>query len=252
MRWEEAMLEELARAVTFPPAPDLRPGVLARIERAPARGAPLPAWRFVVAAVAVVTVVAALSLLVSRDARDAVAGFLGLAVEGERIEVLPAPPPDTTATPFPTAGPTPDFEQFARKVDRAEAERLAGPLAVPRSLGEPSGFYLVTGGPDIVIADFGTVQIWQMHYTGEYFIGKGIHGGGTVVQEVTVGGHAGYWVSGGERLVSIASVASGAPLVGTERTVEANALLWASDGYYHRSEGAGTLEEAMRLAAEMK
>lgn len=252
-RWEEGMLQDLARAITFPPEPDIRSAVLARIAKESPRAVQTPAWRFAFAAVAVVIAVAVFTAIVSRDARDAVAGFLGLAVEGERIEVLPTPPAGMTATPFPTsasADPN-DFELFARKVTAGEAAIHAGPLQLPASLGEPDALYSVTGGPNIVIADFGAVQVWQMPYTGDYFIGKGIHGGGTVVQEVRVNGHPGYWVSGGERLVSVTS-ATGNVLIGTQRVVTANALLWSADGLYHRIEGAGTLEEAMRLAGEIR
>jgi hypothetical protein len=250
--WEEPMLEELARAIVFPPEPDMRSAVLARLAAGgQPSGSPAPAWRFAVAGLAVVIAVAAFTVAISRDARDAVAGFLGLAVEGERIEVLPTPPAGMTATPFPTIASTGDFEQFARKVTAEEAATHVGALQLPGSLGEPRALYAITGGPNIVIADFGAVQVWQMPYTGEYFIGKGINGGGTVVQEVRVNGHPGYWVSGGERLVSVTS-SSGNVLTGTQRVVTASALLWSADGLYHRIEGAGTLEEAMRLAEEIR
>jgi hypothetical protein len=251
IHWEGPMLEGLARAVAFPPAPDMRSAVLARIAAEPPRRSQAPAWRFALAGVAVVIAVAAFTVVLSRDARDAVAGFLGLAVEGERIEVLPTPPAGMTATPFPASADPNDFEQFARRVTTEEAAIHVGALQLPASLGEPAALYAITGGPNIVIADFGSVQVWQMPYTGEYFIGKGINGGGTVVQEVRVNGHPGYWVSGGERLVSVTST-SGNVLTGTQRVVTANALLWSADGLYHRIEGAGTLEEATRLAEEIR
>ena len=90
-----------------------------------------------------------------------------------------------------------------------------------------------------------------MPYEGDYFIGKGLVGGGENVEEVEVNGNPGYWVSGGERLVSVRS-SSGAVVSGTQRTVTASALLWSAEGLYSRIEGAGSLKAAMELAAEMR
>lgn len=250
-RWDEGMLEELGRTMVFPASPDLRGAVLAQLSASGERG-PAPRTRLVLAGAVAVVLAAAVVITLSREARDAVADFLGLAVEGERIEVLPTPPAGVTATPFPSPLPVQSqLDRFARQVMPDEAAVTLGlPLRLPGSLGEPRAFWAIAGGPGIVIADYGEVQVWEMRYTGEYFIGKGIVGGGTVVQQVDVDGSTGYWVSGGERVVSVAG-ASGTPVASTQRTVTANALLWSADGLYRRIEGAGTLEEAMRLAREM-
>jgi hypothetical protein len=247
MRWEESLVEELAGAMVYPETPDMRAAVLSRVNQGQAVR-PGVAWRLGLASAAVVAIVFALVVMVSRDARDAVAEFLGLAVEGEVIEILPTPHPGATATPFPTPVA---LETIATRVSRSEAEQRSR-ILLPASLGEPDAYYALQEGLPIVVIDYGQVQIWEMEYfADEYFIGKGIVGEGTVVQEVSVNGKPGYWVAGGERIVTVKG-RDGSPVAGTQRTVSANALLWAEDRLYRRIEGAGTLEEAMKLAGEMR
>ena len=249
LRWEEAMLEETARSMVFPPTPDLRDRVLAGIE-APAQRAP-GFGRFALAGLAALAAAALLVTVISRDAREAVADFLGLAVRGERIEVLPTPPAGATATAVPTpAGSAGDIERIATVRTRAEVAASGTHLVLPASLGEPKGYYSVFGAPSVYVVDYGDIQIWEFPYEGEYFIGKGIVGEGTVVQELQVDGHKAYWVSGGLRVVTVHGPAG--PIVGTQRSISANALVWSADGLYRRIEGAGTLEEALKLAAEMR
>jgi len=251
LRWEEEMVQELARSMAFPPTPDLRAGVLARLEPVARRPAP-PFARFALAGLAALVLAAALTIAISNDARDAVADFLGLAVEGERIEVLPTPAAGFSPTPLPTPLPiSTTLETIAQPTTREEVAGGGLDLILPASLGEPRAYYRVFGTPNVVVVDYGAVQIWEFPYQGDYFIGKGIIGGGDVVREVLVDGHKAYWVSGGARIVTVNNSA-GTPVAGTQRTVTANALLWAADGLYRRIEGAGTLEEALLLAAEMK
>lgn len=245
-RWEDVLVEELARALTYPETPDLRAGVAARLDGTQPEHPRSLNWAF--AAVAFALVVAAVVVSVSHDAREAIAGFLGLAVEGERIDILPTPAPGRTATPFPTPAP---LESFAQPISRTEAEARI-PLVLPSSLGEPVKFYALSENLPVTIADYGSVQVWLgVYFADEYFAAKGIVGGGTVVENVQVNGRPGYWVSGGERIVSILR-ADGTPVSGTQRTLTANALIWVEDRIYRRIEGAETVEQALALAAEMR
>lgn len=252
IRWEEAMLEELARAVTYPATPDLRAAVLSRISaQAPVPASRPATWRLAAGGLAVLVVALAATLLVSRDARDAVADFLGLAVEGERIEILPTPAGGQTATPFPTAV---RLEEIAEKFTRTEAVRRAGfEPSLPASLGEPNAFYLMPfETQSILIADYGELQIWEFPNQGNIFIGKGIPmGGGNLVAEVTVNGTPGYWIEGGTRIVTVRD-ADGATRSGTQRTVLTQALIWSERGIYRRIEGVTSRERALELAAEMR
>ena len=253
IRWEEAMLEELGRAVTYPATPDLRASVLSRITVGrPAPSARPAGWRLAAGALSVLVVAFFATLVVSRDARDAVADFLGLAVEGERIEILPTPTGGQTATPFP---PPVRLEQMAEKVTRGEAVRRAGfEPVLPASLGEPDAYYLLpVNSRAVLIADYGDVQIWEFPLESGLFIGKGIFdgGGGNPVAEVTVNGTPGYWIQGGARIVTVRD-ADGTTRSGTQRTVLTQALIWSERGIYRRIEGTTDREGALALATEMR
>lgn len=250
IRWEEEMLEELARAVAYPAAPDFRAAVMVRLPQAAPARAVSPS-RSAAAGIAALLLVMALVVAVSRDAREAIAEFLGLAVEGERIEILPTAPAGTTATPFPTAV---TLDQIAEKVPRAEVAGRAGfEPVLPASLGEPAAFYLIrVENRSVVIADYGKTQIWEFPLDAGVFIGKGIPvGGGTIVAPVTVNGQPGYWIEGGERVVTV-NGPDGTPRSGTQRIVLSQALIWSEGGLYRRVEGVASRAEALGLAAEMR
>lgn len=246
--WEEDMLQELARAVAYPATPELRSRVAARIA-APVNTTRPGAWRLAAGAVAALVLAAALTLVVSRDAREAVADFLGLGVPGERIEVLPTPPAGTTATPFPTPVL---LGSIAQKVTSEDAIRVSGIAPrLPASLGAPRSYFLLGSNPAVFVADYGQLQIWEFALADEIFIGKGLIGGGDVVQPVTVNGKPGYWIKGGERIVTVIGP-DGKERSGTQRTVLEPALVWAEGGLYRRIEGPTTLDDALALAAEMR
>lgn len=249
--WEAPMLEELARMATYPTTPSLWPGVSARLAAPPAPMQDSSRWRYAFAALAVALATGALTLGLWRDARDAVADFLGLAVEGERVEILPTPAGGGTATPLPTPV---TLEQSATRISGAEAAgRLGFEPVLPASLGEPRAFYAVPlATPPVIVADYGEVQVWQFPLDGQIFIGKGVPaGGGTVVAQLTVNGQPAYWVEGGSRLVEVRG-ADGTPIAGTARTVTEESLIWAEGGVYLRVEGAGSRAAALSLAAEMR
>ncbi|MCC7088256.1 MAG: hypothetical protein M9925_11995 [Chloroflexi bacterium] len=247
MGWEIEMLEDLARAVTYPATPDLERAVASRLgEARPART--VPAWRLALGGLAAAVVAFAVVLAASKNARDAVADFLGLAVEGERIEVLPTAPAETTATPLPTSVP---LDRIARRVTLTEAAAVGGfEPVLPSTLGVPAAVYLLVN-PEVVVVDYGAIQVWEFELADEIFVGKGVTGGGDVVAPVTVNGKPGYWITGGERLVTIMG-ADGTPVAGTRRTVAENALVWADGGLYRRIEGPSTLEEAQAIAESMR
>lgn len=245
--WESEMLDDLARAVTYPATPDLERAVVARLGGA-RRPRAVPPWRMALGGLAAAVVAFALVLATSEDARDAVADFLGLAVEGERIEVLPTAPAGMTPTPFPSVV---TLDRLAERVTLAEAAAAAGfEPVLPSTMGEPAAVYLV-GGPETIVADYGAIQVWEFELADEIFVGKGVTGGGEVVTQVTVNGKPGYWITGGERIVTIIQ-ADGTPVAGTTRTVVENALVWADGGLYRRIEGPGTLEGAMAIAESMR
>ncbi len=246
-QWENVMLEDLARVTVFPPAPDLRSAVLSRLGEGRPESRRIGSLALV--GVAAILIACALTFAVSREARDAVAGFLGLAVEGERIEVGPTPVAGALATPLPSEVP---IEQLGENVSREGAVRLAGfEPRLPASLGEPAGYYVISQNRAVFVADYGQVQVWEFPLESAS-IGKMVFvSGGTIVSEQPVNGVPGYWISGGERVVTVSN-AAGTPIASTKRTTTGNALVWADGGLYRRIEGVATLGEALRLAAEMR
>lgn len=245
-RWEVALLEELGPALAYPPTPDLAGRVLASVERPAPRHPGTKKWRAAGLALSALVLVAALVALASRDARDAVAGFLGLGVAGERIEVAPTPRPGETTLPSPQP-----LARYGERVSRRDAVTLAGfEPRLPASLGEPRGFYVLLDGPTVIVADYEEIQVWEFPL-GTALIGKMIGvDGGAVVSTVRVNGADGYWISGGKRVVAVLDP-QGTPIARTQRTTGSNALVWAAGGLYRRIEGAETLEDALSIAAEM-
>lgn len=243
--WEGEMLDEFARAFPYPATPDVTGIVAARLAESRAGGAP-GAWKLrVTTAVLALLGFAVATFGASREARDAVAEFLGLAVEGERIEVLPTPAAGALPTPFPAPV---DILERAREVSLDEAAEVAGfELAEARSR-EPLAAYVLepANAPVVVVLRYEGFDLWQFWTTGAANFEKGVIGG-RVVEEVTVNGADGYWIQGGERLVRFVDD-DGTPVAGSQWTVLAPTLFWHDGDRYLRIEGVGTLEEAMRMA----
>ncbi len=241
--WEAEMLNEFARAFPYPATPDVAPGVLMRVAERPS--APPPgAWRVrLTTAVLALVGLAAATLAVSDGAREAVAEFFGIAVEGERIEVLPTP-----IAGLPTPFPEPvDIAERARAVTPQEARDAVGDELVGVPGREPLAVYLLAPGQaPVVVQRYQGFDLWQVRTNGAPNFEKGVIDG-RVVEEVTVNGTAGYWIAGGQRLVTFLD-AEGTPVAGTQRTVLAPTLLWHDGERYLRIEGIGELAEALAVA----
>ena len=242
--WEAEMLNEFARAFPYPPTPDIAGRVAARV--AAGRGSTAPSvWRLRVATAALAALgMAVATLAVSRDARDAVAEFLGLSVEGERIEVLPTP-----VSGLPTALPAPvDIGERARGVTLAEATELGGGELVGFDDREVLAVYVLepVNAPVVVILRYEGFDLWQFRTSGEPNFEKGVIDG-SVVEEAGVNGRDAYWIAGGQRLVTLLDD-EGTPVAGTQRTVLAPTLLWHDGERYLRIEGIANRDEAIAVA----
>jgi hypothetical protein len=82
------------------------------------------------------------------------------------------------------------------------------------------------------------------------FMGKSIQPG-TTVQEVTVNGALGFWISGHPHYVWTFDPATNAPVQQTLRLAN-NTLLWQQDGLSLRVECALPEEQALRIAASIR
>jgi hypothetical protein len=242
MPWEQGLLTRAGAALGYPPAPDLRAGVLSRLG-APRRIEPAR-WPFAIAAGAgVLLIVLAAVVALSASARESVASFLGLAVENERIEILPTPPAEATATPFPTAT---GIEAIAEPIGFEEAEALLGfEIALPAGHGEPASVYLLQYfRRRAVILRYPSFDLWE---TREIGLGKGV----ISVEEVTVNGRPAYWLDDEPHIVDVLD-ASGEPVVAFRRVVAARTLAWrgAETNYRIEANDLGR-EEAIAIAESL-
>jgi hypothetical protein len=241
--WLDELLAEAD--LEYPATPDLAAAVLGAMEpppSTPARAFPPRSLTAGAAAIAAILV----ALLVIPATREGIAGFLGLAVEGERIEPLPTPLPGETPTPFPTPPP---LESIAEPATLTEAgDALGFEIAVPPGEGSPLVYLLRYQRQRVAILRFPTFDLWQGQVQG--FVGKGILLDGTVVTETTVLSEPAYWITGGPRIVTFHN-AEGTAVTGSQRAVTANTLVWATESRYYRLEGDLTLEQAVAIAATL-
>jgi len=244
--WEEAMLSRLADGLTYPATPDIASAVRRRLGEGP--GAVVErrrAWAPVVAgAVGALLLAAALVLAVSGDVREAVAGFLGLAVPGEEIHLLPTPAPGVTPTPLPTALP---LESYATATTIDAAARQLGFAAVfPPGEGPPSGVYIVDyQGARVLVLEYGRFDLWE---TDSVILLKFVFSKETpVLEQLTVKGQPAYWLGGGGHVVRVAGP-DGKEVAGSERTVTRNTLVWHGAALNYRLETELSKDEAVTLA----
>jgi hypothetical protein len=266
----EGLLTTEAAAFAYPATPGLGPGVLRRLAEAQtseAAGRKVWIQRATFAALVVATA-ATVAMLASRDVRDAVADFLGLAVEGEQIRVLPTPPAGTTATPFPTPQ---RLEEYATPTTYLAAPSLVGfEPALPPDAGMPRGIYTMSYlGVRVLILDYERFALWEVR---DLTVEKGVIEKGVVatptpypqgpgvfekglfdksvqrLSEQQVAGRPAYWISGGPHFMRFLGP-DGTPVAGTARTVERNTLVWRGPGgTNYRLEIDGSLEEALAIA----
>jgi hypothetical protein len=248
--WERELLERAASDAKYPLTPSLAGPVLARIDARSA--APGPNRRTVLTAVvaaAAVMLGIAGSLLVSGNLREAVAGFLGLAVENEVIQILPTPPPGTTPTPFPAPLA---LEQFATPVTPGEAARvLPLPPALPEPIGDVVGYYLAQYlERTVVIVEYQQFDLWiaeSIVFEKGFVFSKGV----TVIEQLTVRGQPAYWLDGGGHIVRVLD-SQGQEVVGSVRTVEGKTLVWRSANRNYRLETLTlTKSEAVAIAESL-
>ena len=257
--WTEELLVNAARAFDYPPTPDLVSSVRVRLAASPPpMTAPLRAPRWAPAAGLALGVFAfafLVTMIASSGARDAVADFLGLSVEGEEITLLPTPRPGETPTPFPTPRP---IETYATPVPADALLMRAGfEPVLPPGQGTPSATYIAEfAGVPIVILQYARFDLWQVRLETENFgkgVGifeKGVFGKSTpAFEELTVNSRPAYWIANGSHIVRFID-RNGAVVTGSERTVDRNTLVWRSpNGMNYRLETDLSREEALAIAS---
>jgi hypothetical protein len=230
----ERQLRELGGEIAYPRTPNLARAVRARIRPQPA----WRRWRVVLAAAAVVLIAVAGAIAVNPDARRTVAGFLGLpGFQFQKVKVLPSP------SPF----------YGTRGVTLEEARRLAGfPLLTP---GSPEKIRSVVfddrppRGEVELDLESGAIITEVKGGIDKGFFGKMVGPNGQVI-DVSVGGSAGYWITGAENIFFYQDATG--QFRSDELRRSGDTLVFVRNGVIVRIEGAKSEADALRIAALIK
>jgi hypothetical protein len=249
----EGALRDLGARYPYPPTPNLAAAVRRRIvaPAAPVRRVAL--WRDprrLALAAAVVLVLAGAAALINPTTRDAIAHFFH--VRGVIVTRVTSPPPSLSpATPL----------ELGRRTTMADAQAAVSfTIAVPTALGAPDAVYLNSGVPggEVALAYAPRPGIPLVKQTGlgvlitEFrgdllpgFLTKEV-GPSTKLEETSVNGDPGWWVSGEPHWVFVR--VSGTDYQETLR-MAANTLIWEHRGVTYRIESNLSKAEAFRIAA---
>jgi hypothetical protein len=254
----QAALVDLGRWLAYPPTPQLAVAVRQRLAEDAARRSRRWRWvprldrRFAVA-LAVVLALAAVVLAVSPEARNAVAGRLGL--RGVRLEEVPtASVPRTTQL---NLGERLTLDQLRLRVGYQ--------VELPAVLGPPDEVYLSNtpvGGqvalvyyprPDLPQANTTGVGVLLTEFRGNVrstgALGKAVPPG-SHLEEVQVNGGRGFWIDGDPHTFFYMDARG---QIQSESTrLAANVLLWEHGELTLRLESALPRDPALRLAATVQ
>ena len=251
----EARLSQAARAFAYPPTPDLTRAVTAR--RVAPRRAPTR-LRLALAGALLALLLAV--ILAVPPVRAAVLAWIRVgAVRIFLVQPTPLPAPTAlpgtlTPPPAPTPTPTPlaSVLDLSGETSLEAASTLAGfDVRLPAGLGPPDRvFFQDLGGPLVILVWLeperpGQVRLALFETNTE----------GVIFQKVTprkiadtsVNGQPAVWVDGPYMLITGSGDATITRLVYTGHT-----LVWTTAGRTYRLETALPLEEALKIAEEIK
>lgn len=257
----EDQLASLGSELAWPTPPHLWGGVSRRLTEGPdafrRRGWSVPAFqsRWALAAAAVLLIVA--TLLAYTPTREVIADWLDIHTN---IHLVPHPP---TPSPLPP-GPLGERLSLGTAVTLDEAQnQVTWKIHVPASLGRPDEVYLKNppSGPsggevtlvyaqrsDIPATGLTGVSVLVTEARGavnEIFFQKML-GPDSTIEQVTVGGHRGYWISGSPHEFAFTD-ATGNFYSETMR-LSTNTLVFDDSGAVVRIEGMMTKAQALQNA----
>lgn len=244
----EARLEDLSAAVDWPATPDLASAVGADLQVLLRRG---PWWRSAPRAMAL-GLLAAILLATAALAAGIALGGLRITFGEPPVSAAPSLARDRALGSIVTLAQARELAGFVPRVpaldelgapDRVYFDEPPSGGQVGLAWGERRGYPAQdAGGIGLVVtqfrADIGPETFEKSLLTG------------TSVQEVRVGGRAGYWLAGGEHFIYYLDD-RGEPVETTLRVV-GNALIWEDGGLTIRVEGAPSLAAALRVAESME
>jgi hypothetical protein len=254
----EQRLVLLQAEIDWPVTPALAARVRARIATPGPARRPWFLNRLAVAAAAVLVVLAA--LIAYTPSRDAIASFINLHTIFTRVNQLPTP------SPLPS-GPIGKRLGLGDPTTLAQAQsKVSWHIVVPASLGRPDEVYLQLppDGPpqgEVTLVYKSRPGLKASGETGAAVLiteasgavdtqifGKML-GDGTTLEEVTVNGHKGYWISGQPHIFVFID-ASGQFRTETMR-LATNTLIIDDSGTVIRIEGDLTKAQALGIAASL-
>ena len=254
----EQRLDSIREAIDWPPTPALARRVRAGIATPAPIARPWFQTRWALAAA--VALIALAALLAYPPSRDAIASWINLHTTFTRQGVIPTPSPQPP-------GPLGKRLGLGSLTTLAEAQsKLKWRIVLPPSLGQPDEVYLQlppSGPPQGEVTlvystrpGFNTsgttgVAVLITEVTGEansQFFGKVI-GNGTTMEQVTVNGHQGYWISGKPH--DFFFIDADRNTRDETLRLATNTLLIDDNGLIVRIEGDMTKAQALELAASL-
>jgi len=253
----EQQLFELGRAVEWPPTPTFLPIHGEVAQAAGRRGVfnlPSP-WGRPLAVAAAALLILAIALVAYPPSRTAIANWINLHVNIQRVQQLPTPSP----LPSGTLGSNlhlglPYTLEGAQKLVKWR-------ITVPSDLGQPDAIYvrpLPAGGevtlvyahaPGIPVAGETGVAVLVTEVQGtvraDYF--EKMIGPDSTIEDVTVGGRPGYWVSGQPHIFMFQD-ASGQPYPDTLRLATNTLIFDSGNGTITRIEAYTSKDRAIQIA----
>ena len=251
----EEQLTALAPAIDWPPTPARLWG---GAQQRRAEGALRWNNPWALAAAAVLLIVA--TLLAYTPTRDAIADWVNVHTNFRRTET---PPPSPSPLP---SGPPGRYLNLGTQVTLAEAQQgVPWTILLPASLGSPDAVYLqqppsVPSGGEVSLVYLRSniktsgltgVSVLVTEARGrvdERYFQKTL-GPGVTIEQVTVNGHSGYWISGRPHQFVITD-ADGNPYPETLR-LATNTLVIDEGGTLVRIEGDLSKDQAIQIARSM-
>jgi hypothetical protein len=256
----EQRLGRLRTEIDWPATPDLVAQVTKRVVAAPVIAMRRPWFESRWAIAAAVLLLAMAALIAYTPSRDAIANWINLHTIITRVNAVPTP------SPLPS-GPLGKRLGLGDPTTLADAEsKVSWHIAVPASLGSPDEVYLqlppdgapqgevsfvYKSRPGINTSGQTGVAVLITEANGQVntnFFGKML-GPDATLENVTVKGHAGYWISGKPHAFFFAD-ANGNFREDTLR-LATNTLIFENNGIIVRIEGDLTKDQAMAIAASM-
>ena len=202
-------------------------------------------------------VIVAIALAAYPPSRDAIARWVNLHTTIQRV---PNPP---TPSPLPSGSTGERLHLGSPTTLEAAQQKVSWKIAVPSRLGRPDEVYLkepptgptqdevtlvYASSQDIATSRFTGVSVLVMEARGKFneiFFQKTLGSGGTI-EEVNVGGHVGYWITGEPHDFFFID-ADGRQYFDTLR-LAGNTLIFDDNGTLVRIEGDMTKDQAIRIA----